>query len=144
MIFQALKHLQPQWPQWPQWPHFIKIFTDPDGLIIPSTQMINTSPFLGNGSSKIQFFINFWYSFCRKLLRLAYVFFWRLVDETQISLPPEATRYHQSIKLLCRYLIRKVNQLILVKICKYISTCVLFNTDQFLYQISTSKKIRKK
>ena len=46
VIFQALKPLQPQWtqwpqqPQWPQWPrqpHFIKKFTDPDGLIICST-----------------------------------------------------------------------------------------------------------
>ena len=26
--------------------------------------------------------------------------FWKLVDETQISKPPEATRYHNSIKLL--------------------------------------------
>ena len=54
VIFQALKPLQPQWPQWPQqpqwpqWPqqpHFIKKSTDSDDLIIPSTQMTNTSPF---------------------------------------------------------------------------------------------------
>ena len=66
--FQALEPLQPQWPlqpqqpQWPQWPqrpHFIINFTDPDNWIIPSTQMIKTSPFLWNGSSKIQFF--YWY-----------------------------------------------------------------------------------
>ena len=62
VIFQALKPLQPQWPQWPQrtqWPrqpHFIKKSTDPDGLIIPGTQLTNTSPFLWNGLSKIQFF----------------------------------------------------------------------------------------
>ena len=65
-IFQALKPLQPQcpqwpqqpqWPQWPRQPHFIKKFTDPDGLIIASTQMTNTSPFLWNGSSKIQFLL---------------------------------------------------------------------------------------
>ena len=51
VIFQALKPLQPQWPQWPQqpqWPqrprkpHMIKKFTDPDGLIISSTQLTNT------------------------------------------------------------------------------------------------------
>ena len=80
VIFQALKPLQPQWPQWPQqpqwpqWPqqpHFIKIFTDPDGLIIPSTQMINTSPILWNRSLKIQYFTDIWYSFCRRLLRPA-------------------------------------------------------------------------
>ena len=29
---------------------------DPDDLIIPSTQMTNTSPFLWHGSSKITFF----------------------------------------------------------------------------------------
>ena len=84
VIFQALKPLQPQWPQWPQqpqwpqWPqqpHFIKIFTDPDGLIIPSTQMINTSPILWNRSSKIQYFTDIWYSFCRRLLRPADVNF---------------------------------------------------------------------
>ena len=78
VILQALKYLQPwwpqwpqqpQWPQWPQQPHFIKKFTDPDGLIIPSTQMTTTSPFLWNGSSKIQFFANIWDSFCRRLLR---------------------------------------------------------------------------
>ena len=71
VVFQALKLLQPQWPQrpqqpqWPQWPqqpHFIKKITDPDDLIIPSTQMTNTSPFLWNGSSKIQFFTDIWYS----------------------------------------------------------------------------------
>ena len=33
-----------------------KKITDLDDLIIPSTQMNNTNPFLWNGSSKIQFF----------------------------------------------------------------------------------------
>ena len=32
--------------------------TDPDGLIILGAKMINTCPFLWNGSSKIQFFTN--------------------------------------------------------------------------------------
>ena len=49
----------PPWPQWPLQPHFIKNITDCDGWIIPGTTMTNTSPFLGNGSSKIQFF--YWY-----------------------------------------------------------------------------------
>ena len=84
VIFQALKPLQPQWPQWPQqpqwpqWPqqpHFIKKFTDPDGLIIPSTQMTNISPFLWHGSSKIPFFTDIWYSLCWRLLRPADVIF---------------------------------------------------------------------
>ena len=38
--------------------YFIKKSTDYDGLIIPSTQMTNSSPFLWNGLSKIQFFID--------------------------------------------------------------------------------------
>ena len=80
VIFQALEPLQPQWPlqpqqpQWPQWPqqpHFIKIITETDGAIIPSTQMIKNSPFLWNGSSKIQFFTNIWFPFFRRLLRPA-------------------------------------------------------------------------
>ena len=68
LIFPALEPLQYQWPQEHQWPHlpqwpqqpqqpqFIKTFTDPDGWIIPGTQMNNTSPFLWNESSKFQFF----------------------------------------------------------------------------------------
>ena len=65
VIFQALTPLQPQWPQWPQqpqwpqWPrqpHLIKNSTDPDDLIILGTQLTNTSSFLSNGSSKLQFF----------------------------------------------------------------------------------------
>jgi hypothetical protein len=84
VIFQALKPLQPQWPQhcqlpqWPQQPHSVKKFTDPDELIIPSTQMTNTSPFLWNRSSKFLFFNDIRYSFCRRLLtvlRPANVFF---------------------------------------------------------------------
>ena len=84
VVFQALKllqpqwpqrHQQPQWPQWPQQPHLIKKITDLDDLIIPSTQMTNTSPFLWNGSSKIQFFTDIWYPFCRRLVRPAYVTF---------------------------------------------------------------------
>jgi hypothetical protein len=83
VIFQALTPLQPQWPQWPQqpqqpqwpqWPwqpHFIKKITDPDVLIIPSTKMTNISPFMWNGSSKIQFVTDIWYSFCWRLLRPA-------------------------------------------------------------------------
>ena len=84
VIFQALEPLQPQWPlqpqqpQWPQWPrrpHFVKIFSNPDNWIIPSTQMIKTSPFLWNGSSKIQFFTDIWYPFIQRLLRPADVIF---------------------------------------------------------------------
>ena len=75
VIFQSLKPLQPQWPRQP---HFIKKSTDLYGLIIPGTQMTNTSPFLWNGSSKIQFFANIWYSFCPRLLRPANVIFLKI------------------------------------------------------------------
>ena len=37
--------------------------------------MINTGPFLWNGSSKIQIFTDIWYPLCRRLLRPAYVNF---------------------------------------------------------------------
>jgi hypothetical protein len=63
--------------------------------------MTNTCPFSWNRSSKILDFTNIWYSFCRRLLRPAdVIFFWKLVDETQISKPPEATGQHGSLKLL--------------------------------------------
>ena len=54
VIFQTVEPQRPQWPlqpqqprwlQWPRQPHFIKIFIQPDGWIIFSTQMTNTSPF---------------------------------------------------------------------------------------------------
>ena len=84
VIFQAFESLQPQWPQWPQqpqlpqWPrqpHFIRRSTDPDGMIIPSTQITNTSPYLWKCWSKIKFFIDISYSFCQRLLRSANVIF---------------------------------------------------------------------
>ena len=101
VIFQALKPLQPQWPQWPQqpqwpqWPqqpHFIKNFTDPHVLIIPSTQMTNTCPFLWHGSSKIPFLTNIWYSFCRRLLRPADVIFLK-TDWWNTNVQSSWTRY---------------------------------------------------
>ena len=84
VIFWVISPLQPQWPlwpqqpQWPQWPrqpHFIIKIPQHDGWIIPSAQMTNTSPFLWNKSSKIQFFTDIWYPFCQRLLRPAYVTF---------------------------------------------------------------------
>ena len=65
VIFQTLEPLQPQrppQPQQPQWPQRLnspissKKITHPDVWIIPSTLIIKTSPFLWNGSSKINFF----------------------------------------------------------------------------------------
>ena len=109
VVFQALKLLQPQWPQrpqQPQWPHDLnslissKKVTDPDDLIIPSTQMTNTSPFLWNWSSKIQFFIDICYSSWRGCWGQPMSFFWKLVDKTQMCNPPEDTRHHSLIKLL--------------------------------------------
>ena len=103
VIFQTLKPLQPQWHQWPQQPqrpqslcqpHFIKEFTDPDGLIIYNTQMTNTSSFLWNESSKIQFFTIVWYFFCQRLLRPADIIFlqnWLLKHKSAILLKPLST-----------------------------------------------------
>ena len=109
VIFQALKPLQPQWPrwpqqpQWPQWPqqpHFIKKFTDPDGLIIPSTQMTTTSPFLWNGSSKFQFFTDIWYLSVGGCWGQQMLLFQKLIMETQISEIPEPTMDRNSIILM--------------------------------------------
>ena len=72
VIFQAL---EPLLSQWPRQPHFIKKFTHPDGWIIPTTKMTNTSSFLRNRSSKIQWFTDIWYPFCQRLWRPAYVIF---------------------------------------------------------------------
>ena len=108
LIFQALKPLQPQWPlqpqqpQWPQWPqqpHFVNKNADPDGWIIPSTQTINISPFLWNRSSKIQFLLISDTLSVGGCWGQPMLLFWKLVDETQISQPPEATRHHNSTNL---------------------------------------------
>ena len=52
----SLAHMQPHWPHRPLQPYFIKELPDSDDWIIPDTKMTNTSQFLWNGSSKIQFF----------------------------------------------------------------------------------------
>ena len=49
--------------------------THPDGWIILTTKMTNTSSYLRNRSSKIQFFTDIWYPFCWRLWRPAYVNF---------------------------------------------------------------------
>ena len=85
-IFQTLELLQPHWPHrplqphWPllpQKPYFTKKLSDPDGWIIPGIKMTNTGPCLWNGLSKIQFFTDIWYFFCRMLLRSADVIFFK-------------------------------------------------------------------
>ena len=107
--FQALEPLQPQWPlqpqqpQWPQWPqqpYFITKFNGPDGSMIPGTKMTNTGPFLWNGSSKTQIFTDFRTFSVRGCWEQPMLLFWKLIHETQISKPPEATRHQNSTKLL--------------------------------------------
>jgi hypothetical protein len=106
-IFQTLEPLQPQWPPkpqqppWPQWPlqpHFIKNITDCDGWIIPGTKMTNTGLFLGNGSSKIQFFTDISTISVRGCWGQPMSLFWKLVDETQMPTTLEATSHHSSRK----------------------------------------------
>ena len=109
VIFQALEPLQPQrplqpqqpqWPQWPQQPHFIKKITRSAALMILGTKMTNTGPFLWNGWSKIQIFTDFSIFSAGGCWGQPMLFFWKLICETQISKPPEATRHHNSTKLL--------------------------------------------
>ena len=106
-IFQTLEPLQPQWPPqpqqppWPQWPlqpHFIKNITDCDGWIIPGTKMTNTGPFLGNGSSKIQFFTDISTISVGGCWGQGMTLFWKLVDEMQMPTTLEATSDHSSRK----------------------------------------------
>ena len=67
--------------------------------MITGTKMTNTGPFWWNGSSKIQIFTDFsTFSVGGRGGQLM-LFFWKLIRETQISKPPEATRYHNSTKL---------------------------------------------
>ena len=66
--------LQNKWPQQLLQTYFLKRNPYSYGLIINGTKMTNTSHFLWNGS-KIQFFINMWYTFWWRLLRPAYVTF---------------------------------------------------------------------
>ena len=103
MIFQALeplqpqqphRPLQPQWPQQPLKPYFIKKVPDLDNWIVPGTKMTNTGPFLWNGSSKIQFLL-ISATFPSEAVEASQCYFFeKLVDETQISKPLEATGNH--------------------------------------------------
>ena len=108
VIFQAFKPLRPQWPlqpqqppwsQWPLQPHFIKKITASDDWITPCIKMTNTGSFLSNGSSKLQIFTDIWTFSVRGCWGQPMSLFWELVDETQMSTPPEPTRDHKSIKL---------------------------------------------
>ena len=44
--------------------------------------------------------IEFWHLFCQRLLRPADIIFLKMVEETQNSIPPKATRHHKSKKIL--------------------------------------------
>ena len=107
-FFQTLEPLQPQWPpqpqqpagpQWPLQPHFIKNITNCYGWIIPGTKKTNTGPFLWNGSSKLQFFIDISTISVKGCWGQPMLIFWKLVDETQMPTTPEASSHHSSRKL---------------------------------------------
>ena len=106
MIFQALEpqwplELQhPWWPQWPQQPHFIQKFTVPDVLMTLGTKMTNTGLSLWDGPSKIQSFTNLSTFSVGGCWGQSILVFWKLIHETQIFKPLEATWHHNSTKLL--------------------------------------------
>ena len=64
---------------------FLK-YGDPHGLITPSTQMTNTSPFLWNGSSNIQFFTD--------------IFLWEAVETSRYFFFENWLMKHKSPNLL--------------------------------------------
>ena len=67
---------------------------------VPCIEMTNTGSFLSNGSSKLQIFTDIWTFSVRGCWGQPMLLFWELVDETQMSKPPEHTRHHDSRKLL--------------------------------------------
>ena len=91
---------QPHWPHWSQLPYFIKELPDSDGLIISGTKKTNSDPLLWNGSSNIQYFTDIWYLSVGGCWGQPMLLFWKLVGKTQMPTTPEATRHHNSRKLL--------------------------------------------
>ena len=88
--------LQPHWPHQPIQPYFIKELPDSDGWMIPGTKMAKTGPFLLNGSSKSNFFTDFSNFSVGGFWGQPMLLFWKWIDDTQISKPPEATGHHNS------------------------------------------------
>ena len=80
--------------------------TDSDGQIIPGTNMTNTGPFSWNGLSKMQFFTDIWYPFCRRLLRPADVTFLKNSCCTQ-KFPISAFQNHLQTKSNLHIFIRQ-------------------------------------
>ena len=102
VIFQALKPLQPHWPQrplQPNWPQQPLKPNFPKKLHKPGTKITNTGDFLWNGSSKIQFFTDFSTFSVGGCYGQPMLLFWKLIHESQISKPPEATMHHNLTKL---------------------------------------------
>ena len=54
---------QPRWPQWPLQPHFIKKITELDFSINPGTKTTYSALIMWVGSSKTQYFLDFWHPF---------------------------------------------------------------------------------
>ena len=104
VIFKALEPLQPQWPlqpqqpPWPQWPiqpHFIKkwLIMMAGSFLAPQWPIL--VPYCGMDIRKSPFSLisgTFSVGGCWGHPML---FFSNLVDETQMSKPPKATRHHQ-------------------------------------------------
>ena len=94
-----LQPQQPQWPQWPQQPHFTKIFIQLDvgPSLVPKWPV--PVPFYGMDYRKFNFSLIFDTLSVGGCWGQPMLLFWKLVEETQKSTPPEPTRHHNSIKL---------------------------------------------
>ena len=107
VIFPTLEPQRPQWPlqpkqpqrpQWPQQPHFINFLFN---LMVGSSLAPKSPilvPFFGVGHQKANFSLIFDTLSFGGCWGQPMLLFWKLVDETQISKPPEPTRHHNSIK----------------------------------------------
>ena len=113
VIFQALellqahwphRPLQPHWPLQPQKPHFTKNFLIlmVGSSLAPKWPIL--APFCGMDHQKSNFSLISDTLSVRGCWGQPMSFFWKLVDETQISKPLEATRHHKSKKYWSFYL----------------------------------------
>ena len=103
--------------------------------MITGTKMTNTGPFWWNGSSKIQIFTDFsTFSVGGRGGQLM-LFFWKLIRETQISKPPEATRHHNSTKLLILVPLRAdlLCTLYYETPCRNLRVLLIMNEDDTLF-----------
>ena len=77
-------------------PNFLNKLPTPSAWVISGTKLTNTCPL----SSKIQFFTDIWYSFCRRLVRPVNVTFSKTGWYNLNVKTSGSSRHHNSLKIL--------------------------------------------